>query len=175
LLDNSADIFAKTTDDGLTALHLASQFGNREIVKLLLNSGACIDSKTRFGWTLLHSAAFKNRHGVVLLLLQFSQHIINVRAENRGTSLHLAAQVGHKRIVQLLVEKGADVRAKTKYGDTPAHLASWYSHSKAIGELLALGMNYDWDTTNDQDGCTALHYAAKWGVESIARMLVSDG
>jgi len=46
--------------------------------------------------------------------------------------LHLAAQMGHKEIVELLIAKGADVNAKCDVGWTPLHNAQ----DKEIVELL---------------------------------------
>ena len=51
------------------------------------------------------------------------------------TPLHKAAYEGYREIVELLIAKGADVNAKTKYGTTPLHTAS-DSGYKEIAELL---------------------------------------
>ena len=45
------------------------------------------------------------------------------RAEN--TPLHWASLRGHKEVVVLLVEKGANVNAQDKHGDTPLYWAEW--------------------------------------------------
>jgi ankyrin repeat protein len=42
---------------------------NREIVKILLNSGANIDRQSNDGDTALIKAAFKNNHNIIELLL----------------------------------------------------------------------------------------------------------
>ena len=49
-----------------------------------------------------------------------------------GTPLHYAAGKGHKKIVELLIAKGADVHEKAKDGTTPLHSAT----TKEIAELL---------------------------------------
>ncbi len=41
------------------------------------------------------------------------------------TPLHIAAGAGHKKIVELLIAKGADVNAKGKYGETPVQFAAF--------------------------------------------------
>jgi ankyrin repeat protein len=46
--------------------------------------------------------------------------------EYAGTPLHLAAAQGHKDVVKLLVEMGANIDAKTPEGETPADLAEKY-------------------------------------------------
>lgn len=42
----------------------------------------------------------------------------------RATMLHRAARCGHVPMVKLLLEKGADVRAKRDYGNTVLMLAT---------------------------------------------------
>ena len=49
-----------------------------------------------------------------------------------GTPLHYAVSKGHKKIVELLIAKGADVHEKAKDGTTPLHSAT----TKEIAELL---------------------------------------
>jgi cytohesin len=61
---------------------------------------------------------------------------VNAKDEEGLTPLHLAAGRGHKKIVELLIAKDADVNAKLAVeGETPLHLAAWDGH-KEIAELL---------------------------------------
>ena len=69
------------------------------------------------------------------------QHLATGADVNAGgvfgkTPLHLAAEEGHKEIVELPIAKDADVNAKLAVeGETPLHLAAWDGH-KEIAELL---------------------------------------
>lgn len=51
---------------GWTPLHLASYFGHKEAVELLLDHGADIDAVNDFGDTPLHKAAFVGREVWIL-------------------------------------------------------------------------------------------------------------
>jgi len=55
------------------------------------------------------------------------------------TGLHLAAYFGVEAIVQLLLEKGADVNSAARNGWTPLHWASENGHVEAIQLLLEKG------------------------------------
>ena len=57
---------------------------------------------------------------------------VNVKAANRGrqTALHAAAAMGLDPVVQLLADKGADVNAKDRVGQTP------WSIAKAISPVV---------------------------------------
>lgn len=49
-----------------------------------------------------------------------SQFDSEIGCESGVTSLHLASECGHARIVELLIENGADVNVVDSYtGDTP--------------------------------------------------------
>jgi ankyrin repeat protein len=49
---------------------------------------------------------------------------VNVCDDNGVTPLHLASKNGNKYLVQLLIDKGADVSAQDKDGNIPLSLAS---------------------------------------------------
>lgn len=54
---------------GYTALHMAAAFGQDQVVSLLLEKGAQIDSQDHFGYTPLHRAAEKGHLTTVRLLV----------------------------------------------------------------------------------------------------------
>lgn len=54
----------------ITPLHVAAKWGKTNMVALLLENGATIDSKTRDGLTPLHCAARSGHEQVVDMLLE---------------------------------------------------------------------------------------------------------
>uniref|UniRef100_A0A8C2CCR5 CARD- and ANK-containing Inflammasome Adaptor Protein n=1 Tax=Cyprinus carpio TaxID=7962 RepID=A0A8C2CCR5_CYPCA len=96
------------TQDGFTALHLASQSGHTEAVAQLLEGKADIHVKDKQGRTALHWAAAQGEVGVIQLLLN-SGSSTNATEKEKKTPLHLAAMEGHTRAVSVLLAGKAKV------------------------------------------------------------------
>ena len=56
------------TKHGNTALHYGSEFGHRDVVKVLLDAGADVNQKDQDGETALATAKRKNHAEIVQLL-----------------------------------------------------------------------------------------------------------
>ena len=78
---NSAEIKELSSEEDLTALHLASFSGSDDVVRALLNSsGTSVDSATTpTGYTALHLACSQGHIGVVGLLLSRSTALLKVK------------------------------------------------------------------------------------------------
>uniref|UniRef100_A0A5K3EWG0 ANK_REP_REGION domain-containing protein n=1 Tax=Mesocestoides corti TaxID=53468 RepID=A0A5K3EWG0_MESCO len=76
------------------------------------------------------------------------------------TPLHLAAAYGRYRRARMLIDLGANVAARDRWGNTPLHLAAGSGHELVMNTLLQAGAR--WDTPGDS-GATALHCAASAG------------
>mmetsp|Transcript_26386 Transcript_26386/g.53006 ORF Transcript_26386/g.53006 Transcript_26386/m.53006 type:complete len:162 (-) Transcript_26386:226-711(-) len=57
---------------------------------------------------------------------------------NGNTALMLAAKNGHAECCQLIVERGADVLAKNRHGETAADLAATAEHAEVAAYLAGL-------------------------------------
>jgi len=54
-----------------------------------------------------------------------------------------AAWRGHRKVVKLLIAKGADLEAKDKDGSTPLHIAAQCGHRKVVELLLQKGADIE--------------------------------
>jgi ankyrin repeat protein len=109
-----AEVNAKDTTYGGTALIWAAQKGHMEVVKFLLERGADVHAKAVNGATALIIAAQNDRTGIVKLLLEKGADV-NAKANDGGTALTVAAQYGCLEIVKLLNEKGAEANSKVTH------------------------------------------------------------
>ena len=94
--------------------------GHLEVVRLLLEKGADINSRNLFGETSLDIACYKGHLEIVRLLLERGADMGAQKAKQtpHQTSLHFACSASHFDVVQLLLEKGADKDAIDERGRT---------------------------------------------------------
>jgi ankyrin repeat protein len=72
----------------------------------------------------------------------------------------------------MLIERGADVTAQNRDGQTPLHLASRMGQVDVVRMLIERGADPD---SPEQDGETPLHLAFQSGQVDVARMLIERG
>jgi len=110
------------TSEGVTALHLAAATDQPDVIRLLIERGASVNSRTKLGFTPLHWAASRDTLESISVLLA-SGADMEATARNDITPLHWAASRDAARAIQLLLDAGANANARTASGDTPLHIA----------------------------------------------------
>eukprot|EP00833_Pecoramyces_ruminatium_P015971 jgi/Orpsp1_1/1190003/evm.model.d7180000076047.1 len=103
--------------NGDTALIIASDKGNLEAVRWLLEYKADLTLKDANGDNALIRGAEKGHFDVVEELL-FRKANINSTGQHKKTALMAAAENGHIRVVKLLIKKRAKVTIKNDYDKT---------------------------------------------------------
>ncbi|MFZ2959136.1 MAG: ankyrin repeat domain-containing protein [Candidatus Ozemobacteraceae bacterium] len=86
------------------------------------------------------------------------------------TPLHWAARGGFTDIIDLLLERGAEVDARNAVGATPLHLASLRGNASAAARLIKAGAGL---AATDSTGLTPLHMAALYGSDRTIDLLLS--
>jgi len=169
LLEHGANVNA-TNDVGQTAIFMVARHGGLEIVKLLVAHGADIPKE---GYTPLNEAAgggFLSSAGAEqrreALVSLFLDHGVDVNArgscafsfgKNGGcTPLHAAAGRAGTNVIQLLLDRGAELDARDPRQSTPLHHAALASNADAASVLVANGANVN---ATNYFGCTPLHTA----------------
>ena len=125
-----------TTDDeyGETPLKKAGAYGHVEVLRVLLEGGANVESIDVKRNTALHNAAYNGMLDACRLLLDWGAKVDSLDVGNT-TPLYFAAKKGHLSVVKLLVERGADVSIKCKSGKTARDLAG-INGKKDVAEWL---------------------------------------
>ena len=170
LADVQAEIDKGARLDGVchldsTPLHWAAQFGTPGIIHLLVSAGADINAfETRFGYAPIHMV-LATKSVVNLKALIDAGADINFRAkayrfEDKHTGLtvlHIAAGVLDVKMVSILLQAGANIKAKTDKGKTPLHLA--VKASPILTEMVNLLLDAGVDAqARDLSGRTAFDY-----------------
>jgi ankyrin repeat protein len=97
----------------------------------------------------------------------------NAREDDKSaTPLHAAAESGSPEVVEFLLEHGADLNARDKYGDTPLHYAAAFGHPETVRLLLERGTD---PNIRNKYGATPLHYAVWFCNVDAARVLLDYG
>ena len=147
----------------------------------------------------LLEAAIENDSDAVLLMLSLvrderrnkslASHALAIAAKNgseavcRGlmdacgaldtdSAIFRAAQSGHIKILEFLVERGGRVTAVDDDGATPLILAAFHGQVEGVRKLLSLGSNID---DADHDGYTALMWSAFKGRVDTSLALMEAG
>ncbi len=139
LLRHGADL-ERVDNDGNTALTSETCCCmNLSTVRFLLDAGANVQHRGRWGFNALHRAAATNSlyPEVIFLLLK---HGLDINSATAGdhTALDLAANSGNIRAIKFLLWRGASMAANNN-GDTALIHAARQGHTNVVNFLLNAG------------------------------------
>lgn len=180
------------TEEGVTPLIAAVQYGRLEMVQALLKAGADPNQAdehnqaTPILWGAIQDPGEETREkGMTLPTEQTKIQIVRLLLESGarineknawgGSALQWAADAGLLDMVKLLIQKGADINAIDMDGFTPLIAAANYDseqHNQILKALLDSGAKIDAISKN---GDTALMYAIHNFKTDNARTLVKAG
>jgi ankyrin repeat protein len=129
---------------GATAMSLAAEVANTEMLKVLLEAGANADSPNADGQTALMAVARTGNVAAAQFLLEHGATVDAKEKWGGQSALMWASARRHPEMMQLLISKGADVNARSIDRDYQRHVT-------AEGRPKSL----------DSGGLTPLLYAAR--------------
>ena len=171
LIEAGADVNA-ANDYGATPLSLACARRNTSMVKKLLQAGADPNSVLLKGETVLMTCSRTGSVEAVKSLLAHGADP-NVREPWRWqTALMWTIAGKHSQIAGVLVERRADIHARTRGGFTPLMFAAQQGDVESARILVAAGADVN-DVTEEYG--SALMVAAAGAHEELAMFLLEQG
>ena len=144
-----------------TILHMTVYDGNLESTKLLLDYGANINAKNKYGLTPFNYAISDFYPPIarnIIKVLKFLASNPNLNVED-NFPLHYASTLGSPEIIEILIDRGIDVNIRNDFNTTPLHRASESWSLKSIKLLLSKGADIN---CRDNSGGSVIHYAAQF-------------
>ncbi|KAK3334940.1 ankyrin repeat-containing domain protein [Neurospora tetraspora] len=156
---------------GATVLHLAHRISLNH-VKRLVNMGATINVQDNMGYTPLCQVVYRG-------LLDKADYLLRKGADPNikpnpftrgyfGSPIHAASLNRPARFIQLLLDHGAEVDAKSSWGCLPIHYAAFGGMGN-FQQILDAGGRVD---VRDNPGRTPLHWAAQAGCARVVERVL---
>ncbi|CAB0032104.1 unnamed protein product, partial [Trichogramma brassicae] len=170
-------------DKGDTPLHLAVDFGNGDLTKLLLQKGADPNAANMKGSTPLHVLARNEyKHNVTEVLLNFGGtegRCLRIDArDNEGlTPLYTALLNRNAMLFAALLKRGADPNQPNTRRCTPLHFICGGN----TGDLPWANMLFEFSryrvrvNARDENNDTPLHLAVDSGRGDLTKLLLQKG
>jgi len=149
-----------------TGLMIAAWRGDIPMMELLVARGADVNKANALGERALMHAAWRGQPAAAEWLLAHGARIDS--EPMHWGALHYAVFAGHGEVAKLLLDRGADINARSTNGSSVLMMAVYEGHEDLVRQLLARGA--DNSVINDR-GDDALSWAMKFKRLSIARLV----
>ena len=163
---------------GKTPMHLACEFADVDMVKLLLFSGAesSLYHKTRRGFIPIDIAVRERKVGIVELLLSYHKKDKKRSLESLSQAFLKAAEYQQLESVKHILDIcGPEILNSrcSDTGSTALHLSCEdYDNTEVVELLLSRGADVD---AVDDDGETALSFTARYSHPECTKVLLAAG
>ena len=165
------DVNLRDKSTNTTALEYAVRNANREMVQLLLSSGATVNLKNAAGETVLMMFDSDATNDLVWDLINAGAEV-NHKDDAGNTPLMQAATANNLEALKILLDAGAEVNTKNKQGRTALMLASSEGNVNIVRTLVLAGADIN---LTDEDKMNALAHAVEGDHAAVVRFLKSKG
>ena len=157
-----------------TALHCAARELHPEVVQVLIDAGADIDTRNNDGHSPLHCASTSGALEVVKVLVEAGAGV-NVTDDYGRTCLFHAASNGHTETVRYLVGlPEVDVNHCDRYYRTALHCAARELHPDVVQVLIDAGADINIENADGWSPLVCVVETRASGLE-VVKMLVRAG
>ena len=169
MLDGGAEPNLRSYD-GHTVLQRAARSGNKGAIRLLVEAGADVNALDHDGDSILQHALELSEVETVETLLDVG---VSVHGTDRtGFPWLYTASLGGPEKVQLMLNAGADVNARSSFGQPVLSILAERASPEIVKMLLDAGANPD---VCDASGRVPLFYAIQSGQVENVQALVESG
>ena len=154
-----------------TALEHAARNANREMVQLLISSGATVNGKNESGETVLMMLDDDATSDLAWDLINAGA-AVNRQDDGGNTALMQAATQNNLEVLKALIDAGAEVDTRNKVGRTALMLAASEGYINIVRALVLAGANIN---ATDEDKMNPLAHAAENDHLPVIRFLKSKG
>ncbi len=158
--------------DFVSMLHGACWNGRLETMRILIELGADIHSKSDGNVTILHIASRRGYFNIVTWVLDNYAFNLEIKDIENYNALHYASRGAHDKIVGLLLDRGANVNALGKRDLSSLYIACTKGFGNIIRILLAAGADPNLMGLN---GRTALHMVIGKNLSDMVDLLCAHG
>ncbi|XP_046558367.1 putative ankyrin repeat protein RF_0381 [Haliotis rubra] len=173
LLCGNTDAIESRGRDGRTPIMSAAENGHTGVVKLLLSKGCDVTSLDDYGDSILHIACSGGRVDMVTFVLSLGHFDINSRGRFGRTPALVAAEKGHRQVLDFLVCEGGDLSLKDTEDDDILHVACVGGDVEMVKHILQ--MNVSNINSKGKYGRTPVMLAAEFGHIELFYFLVCRG
>ena len=164
----------------ISPVHMAAWTASSLALDWLLKKNASVNGPPDYkGRTPLHYASLNDKHGDCLQILINHDAELMAKDNHNFNPFHWAARTGQSHNIEQLIAKTSNViYTPDSEGITsskqfsPLHLAARYGHHSSVEQLESLVVDPD---IMDENNCTPLWYACKYGHEEAAVCLINAG
>ncbi len=171
LLQHGAEINAQDPEKQ-TPLALATIAGAKDVVAFLIKQGADVNTTNIRGNTPLICSTQASPEITQLLLESGAAAKINEAGYEAETALHFAAENSGIPTIELLLQHGANINARNRFGQTPLALATLKDRKDIVEFLITRGADVNTISTR---GNTPLIGASHSSPEITRLLLAARG
>jgi ankyrin repeat protein len=159
-------------------LLIAAQRGEINSLKSLIAQGAEVKTATNFlGETAFMLASKNGRTEFVCALIPYLDEVAwNATTPRGNTAFLLAAMKGHVEMIKILLTlPNININATRSYDESTVLICAAQKGYVDIVSILIPYLDQKALNASDEEGCTALMYAAHFGHQTIAFALIDAG
>ena len=177
LLDAGCDIHvAENTAQHFTALHAAAANGHVAVVRILISRGANLEARNKRAETPLITACRSGNAACVAALVEANADVMASMPSNGASGLCIAAQNGHKNVVELMCAAGGeDLLLQTDNENVSALVSAVrHKHTHIVSHMVTLSSK-QLLIQDRHDDSSCLHWAVREGNAAIENLLRTSG